>query len=468
MNKVYLVGAGPGGRGLVTVKGLEILRQADVVIYDYLVDKRLLEEAKEGAELICCDKLGKGKYSDGFPIHQEKIHNLMIEKAREGKKVIRLKNGDPAIFSRLSQELDALVRARIEFEIVPGVTAASASSASSGIPLTDRRFASSCVFVTGHEDPAKKTSLLEWEALAKNGTMIFYMGVEKLSGITKRLREAGKRADTPIALIQDAGLITQKTITGTLKDIAVKVKQEKARPPAIIIIGEVARLEKRFDWLKKSKRILFTGLSKERFFIKGTYFHLPLIKIEPMDDYSEFDGYLKDIRRFDWIVFSSRYGAHYFFERFKNIGRDSRALNGIKIAAIGNSTKEKLLEFGILADLVPEEESSEGLLKTFKKINIKGRSIFLPRSDISDKNLSDGFKKLGTDVVTSFVYRNVMARNLPDLDLDFFDEIMFTSPSGVRSFLKRYGPVPRGVKVSCIGDVTRREAVRCQLLDRED
>lgn len=465
MNKVYLVGAGPGRSDLITVRGLNILKAADVVIYDYLVDKTLLAHARVGAELICCDRLGKKRYSNGFSRHQEKINKLIVKKVKEGKKVMRLKNGDPSIFSRCSQELDALVKEGIEFELVPGVTTASAASCSSGIPLTDRRFASSCIFVTGHEDPSKKQSLIDWEAIAKSGTVILYMAVDNLEGIVKKLIQVRKDKDLPCAVVQEATLLTQKVLTGTLKDIVVKAKRQRVRPPAIIIIGEVVRLEKNFNWLRKNNTVLFTGLSAERFFMNGTYFHLPLIRIDPLEDYKEFDAYLRRVRQFDWIVFASRYGVEYFFKRLKKIGYDSRALNGIKIAAIGNSTKAKLLDFGISADLVPKEESSKGLVKEFKKIDLKGKRIFMPRSDISDKGLGKGFEKLGAKVTTSFAYRNVMPEGLPDIDLGKFDEIMFTSPSTVRNFKKRYGRLAKNIKVRCIGDVTLKEAKRCRLLD---
>lgn len=462
--KVYLVGAGPGKPDLITIRGLNILKEADVVIYDYLVDKRILENAKEDAELICCDKLGKKRYSDGFLVHQDKINNLLVKKAKEGKKVIRLKNGDPSIFSRCSQELEVLVKNKIEFEVVPGITAGVAASCLSGIPLTDRRFASSCVFVTGHEDPKKKEGFLDWGVLSKMGTVVLYMAVENLETIVYKLLKAGKSGNTPIAIIQDASLITQKILTGTLKNIAKKAKYEKIKPPAIAIIGEVAKLEKEFNWLKKSKRILFTGLSKERFFEKGSYVHLPLIKIEPMKDYREFDNYLRNIKEFDWIVFASRYGVEYFLKRLKDIGLDLRALSNIKIAAIGNSTKNRLLDLGVLADLVPKKESSEGLIEEFKKVDVKGKKIFLPRSDISDKGLAKAFEKLGAKVITGFAYRNVMPKNLPYLDLDFFDEIVLTSPSTVRNFKKRYGRLPKKVKVECIGEVTEKEAKKFGLV----
>ena len=464
--KVYLVGGGPGKPDLITVRGLNILKEADVVIYDYLVDRQLLEYTKEGAELVCCDRLAKkGRYSDGFSIHQEKITNLVIEKAKKDKKVIRLKNGDPSIFSRCSQELEALAKARIEFEIVPGVTAASTTSCLTGIPLTDREYATDCVFVTGHEAPSKDESMLDWNAIAKNGTVVLYMAVENLADIVKKLVEAGKDKNTPVAVVQNASLLNQRVLRGTLKDIVVKAKDEKIKPPAIIIIGKVAKLEKNFNWLRRNKRVLFTGLSEERFFIRGTYFHLPLIKICLLENYDKFDDYLRSIRKFDWVVFASRYGVEYFFKRLNAIGNDARALTHIKIAAVGNSTKNRLLDFGIHADLVPWEESSRGLLKRFKKENINGKRIFMPRSDLSDKGLKNGLKRLGAVVISSYAYRNVMPSDLPDLELSNFDEIMFTSPSTVRNFKKRYGKIPKGITRRFIGDVTLAEAKKCRLLD---
>lgn len=474
VQKVYIVGAGPGRADLITLRGLNILKEAEVIIYDYLIAPEILDFAKEGAELICCDKLAKkGRYSDGFLIHQGKITDLLIKKTKEGKKVVRLKNGDPAIFGRFSQELEALVKNGIEFEIIPGVTAASAASSYSGIPLTDRRWAFSCIFITGHLDPKKEKSAYDWKAIAKSGTIVFYMAVENLPWIVKELIKAGKDKKTPCAIVSNASLATQKTITGTLADIVtppaplenfVEHKGNSLTGPAIVIIGEVVRLEKRFNWLKKNKRILFTGLSRERFFLKGSYFHLPLIKIVPLVDYREFDYYLGRIQSFDWVVFSSRYGVEYFFQRLKKIGYDIQVLSGIKIAAIGDSTCKRLLDFEVVADLLPKDESSKGLLTAFRNIDIKNKKIFLPRSDIADKGLAQGFKKIGAMVTASIVYRNVAPRNLPDLELSSFDEIMFTSPSGVRNFIRRYGRPAKDIKISCIGEVTRKEAKKWHLI----
>ncbi len=456
--KVYFVGAGPGGTDLITVRGLEILRQADCVIYDYLVDKRLLDEAKEGAELVCCDTLGKKRYSDEFAVHQERINGLMVRKAKAGKKVIRLKNGDVSVFSRLSQELEVLARNRIAFEVVPGVTAGSAAAAFSGIPLTDRRFASSVIFVTGHEDHTKKTSSVDWGKIAGSGTIVLYMALANLAKIVKGLLAAGRPRRMPVALIKDAGCLTQKAVTGTLADIVNKARSSGIIPPVIIIVGEVVKLRRRFDWLGRAKKILYTGISKERFFEDARYFHIPLIKLVQMGSYKEFDNYLKKIANFDWIIFTSRYGVEYFFKRLHKIPYDARALNGINIAAIGNSTNGRLLDFGVMADLVPKKESSEGLRAEFQKVDLKGKKIFLPRSDISDKGLNAFLAGLGAEVTEGLAYRNIARGDLPELDIEFFDEIFFTSPSTVRSFKARYKKIPRGVKVRCIGDVTLREA----------
>lgn len=464
INKVYLVGAGPS-RALITVRGLEILRQADVVIYDYLVDKSLLNEAREGAQLICCDLLGKKCHLDGFLYSQDKINALMVSKAKEGKRVIRLKNGDPSLFSRVSQELSSLLENKIRFEVVPGVTSASSAACFSGIPLTDRRFSSSVVLVTGHEDPSKDESSIDWKSISGCGTIVLYMAVENISRIASELIKEGKPEDTPVMAVSYAGCPNQKTIKAKLSDIRLVIKKERILPPAIFIIGKVVDFEKKFNWLKKSRRILFTGLSNERFFMEETYFHLPLIKIMPISDYAGFDNYLKGIGGYDWIIFTSRYGAEFFFRRLNTISLDSRDLKDIKIAAIGNSTKKRLEDFGILADLVPENESSRGLLNKFSKMDIRGRKIFLPRSDLSDKGLTEGLKALGAKVTAGVCYRNVASKSLPDLDLSSFDEIMFTSPSGVRNFVKRYGnKIPGETKISCIGEVTLKEARKFRLL----
>ncbi len=464
IRKVYLIGAGPGKADLITVRGLNILKEAEVIIYDYLVDNSILKFAKKDADLVCCDSLAEeGTYKRRSSASQEIINRELIKRAKQGKKVIRLKNGDPSLFGRSSCELTALLGEGIEFEIVPGVTAASAAAAYSGIPLTDRDYASSCIFVTGQE--AKGKSLINWKALSSCGTIILYMAVNNLELIVKKLVSAKKPIDTPIAIIQNISLSNQRILKGKLEDIVRISKVNAVRPPAIIIIGEVVNLESSFNWFKKNKRVLFTGLSNERYFLTKNYIHVPLIKIEPLKDYSELDNYIKNIRNFDWIVFTSRYGVKYFFKRITALGADVRILTNIKIAVIGQSTKEALINQGIKADLVPLDESSKGLAKEFKKVGIKKKKLFLPRSDISDKGLEAALSSQGAEITASFAYRNVMPENLPELDLDEFNEFMFTSPSAVRNFKKYYDKVPRSSKTNCIGEVTEKEAKKWQLVN---
>lgn len=453
-SKVYLVGAGPGDADLITVKGMEILRQADVIVYDYLVDRELIRCAAFANEIICADSLGGKRYDDGFTTRQDLINNLLMKKAKEGKGVVRLKNGDPFIFGRSSEEMDALSKAGIEFAVVPGVSAANAAACFSGIPLTQRGVSSNVIFVTGQESTEKR-QFIDWKKIAKADTIVLYMAVENLSYITRKLIDSGRREDTPVAVIQNVSKISQKLLRGILGDISLKAKEISA--PAIVIVGDVVKNAVKFNWFKKSKKILFTGLSKKRYFEDGLIFHLPLIEIKPLAKYSGMDKILKRIEDFNWIVFSSRYGVFYFFQRLYKLNKDSRNLNEIRIAAIGRSTADELMKYGILANLVPENECSAGLLSEFGKLDINGSRIFLPRSDIADKGLEEGLVKQGAYVASCFAYRNIMPEELPDIDFNFFDEIIFTSPSTVRNFKKRYETAPENVKIRCIGEVTKKE-----------
>ncbi|NQU94700.1 MAG: uroporphyrinogen-III C-methyltransferase [Candidatus Omnitrophica bacterium] len=463
--KVFLAGAGPGEPDLITVKGLEALKQADVIVYDRLVDKRVLQYANPASELVCADKLDRVRHSDGFSKRQNLINKLLVDRAQKGKNVMRLKNGDPFVFGRATEEIRGLIKKGIEFSVIPGVTAAQAAACYSGIPLTSKGFASSVAFVTGHEDPKKKKSSINWDELAKGGTIVLYMAVGSISRIADTLISKGKNKNTSVAVISNVSKINQRTVTGRLKYIGAIVKKENIKAPAIIIIGEVVRKEKEFGWFKKSRKILFTGLSNHRPYEKGLIFHLPLIEIKPLKDYTKLDELIRKLKAFDWIVFTSRYAALYFFERLFKLRLDTRKMGGIKVAAIGNSTAEKLKEFGVFPDLVPKDESSKGLLAELKKINLIKKNILLPRSDIADKGLTEGLKKEGATIFPCVAYKNTIPDNLPDLDITNFDEIMFTSPSTVRSFKKRYKKVPKAVKIRCIGRVTLKEAKRCGLLN---
>ena len=505
---LYIVGAGPGDPDLITLKGFKILKQADVIIYDYLVDKRVLEYANKTAELICADDLYKDKHSDGFSKRQEKINELLVKKVKEGKKVVRLKNGDPSIFGRLNEELEYLNKHKVDYIIVPGVTAATAAGCYCGIPLTVRGMSSSVVITTGHEDKNKKDKFVDWQKIAQIDTIVLYMAVENLESIVENLIKYGKDKNTKTAVISNVSKINQKIVIGELKNIVEKVKKENITAPAVVIIGDVVEKEKKFNWFKKIKKVLYTGISEERFFENTLYFHIPMIAIKPLEDYTELDNWIKKLcitnnfqikthnsklitqnHSIDWLVFTSRFGVYYFFDRLLKLGYDSRKLNGIKIAAIGSSTANKLKEYGIIADLVPKNECSDGLVEEFKKLindtsksvqcsmfneqrttNHKQRTItiLLIRSDIADKNLAKRLTELGYKVYSCVAYRNVIPDNLPDLDLSILslnggiDEIYFSSPSTVRNFVNRYGKPY--CKIRTIGKVTENEARKFKII----
>jgi uroporphyrinogen III methyltransferase/synthase len=452
--KVYLVGAGPGAEDLITVRGARILQEADVIVYDYLVGKDILKYVNPKAELIEAEKL---RNKNGGYSKQLAINKLLIKKAREGKRVVRLKNGDPLIFGRAVEEMESLLKSKLEFAIVPGVTAANAASCLSGIPLTGRECSSSAVFITGQEADGKKRSFISWNNISHSGTIVFYMGIKNISQITKKLLLSGVREDTPAAVISNISRIGQRILTAELKDVAEKVREEGIKPPAIIIIGEIVKKSEKFNWFQKTKKILFTGISPQRYYERGIIFHLPLIEIKPLKSYTKMDSLLKKLNIFDWIVFTSRYGVFYFFDRLFKLKCDSRDLKGIKIAAIGNSTANRLKMYGISVDLVPQKESSQGLLNAFKKYSLENKNILLPRSDISDKGLTEGLSTKGGVVYPCVAYKNIMPSYLPPLNFDFFDEIIFTSPSGVRNFKKRYKRVPKRIRIRWIGDVTKKE-----------
>jgi len=449
--KVYIIGAGPSRPDLISLRGYNILKQADVIIYDQLADKKVLEAAKKGAELVPAGEHEK---------KQERICRLMVIRAMKGKKVVRLKNGDPSVFGRLAEELKALKDNGIGYEIVPGITAASAAAAYCGVPLTERNLSSSVAIVTGHESRGKKKSFVDWGAVSKLGTIVLYMAFENLGTIADKLILNGRSKRTPVVVVYHATAFDQRTVRGNLGDIAKKAKAAGLKAPATVIIGDVAGHGEKHDWRKSGKKVLFTGLSNERFFLEGDHFHLPMIKIEPLGSYQEFDSFMGRLEKFDWIIFSSRYGVEYFFERLLGTGLDSRAFKEIKVASVGLSTSGKLKSFGINADLVPKNECAAGLLEEFGKFDMKGQKVFLVRSHLSDKGLEDGLKKLGARVSSSVAYRNVMPDDLPDLDIEKFDEILFTSPSTARNFRKRYGVPPKKVKRRWIGEATKKQMIK--------
>lgn len=451
---VYIVGSGPGDKGLITVKGAKILSQCDVVVYDYLCGKEVLEYCKDECHKICAEEFSQNHTVDRVG----KMYEFIIEKVREGKRVVRLKGGDPSIFARLEEEEKILKENNIEYRVIPGVTASSAGACMLGIPLTSRNYASKLTIITGHEFSDKSSSLIDWKRFSNNETIVIYMGVERISDIVHRLVNiSGLNPKTPVAVIQNISKINQKFIISSLDNVCEDVRKNDVKPPAIFIVGEVVKYSDTLNWYKTQKKILFTGISEERFFEEGIIFHIPMVKIIPLEDYSVLRGYISRIvnEEFDWIVFCSRYGVIYFFKNLFEMGFDTRVLSKLKFACVGSSTANMLKNYGIVADLVPKDENSEGLVRAFESVD-RAR-IFMPRSDLSDKGLKKSLSELGFYVEECIVYKNIIPEDLPDIDFSLIDEIIFTSPSTVRNFVRRYGKIPDGINIRWIGPKTEAE-----------
>ncbi len=367
--KVYLVGAGPGDIGLMTIKGLRCLKKANVVVYDFHLNAQVLNYINHAAEFIYAGKRG-GHHT----MTQDKINEILVLKAKEGKVICRLKGGDPFIFGRGGEEAEALSKEEIDFEVVPGVSSAIAAPAYAGIPLTHRLLSSSFAVIPGYEDATKKESTIEWAKLATGvGTLVFLMGVKNIDVITEKLIENGRSPDTPVAVIRWGTRPDQKTVIGTLKNIVEQVKEKHIKPPAVMVVGDVVKLRETLNWYEKKPmfghRILVTREHVEGFEpleeLGAEIIGFPTIDIVPPENYDELDTSIDRIKTYDWLIFTSRNGVKFFFRRFFEKDRDIRDLSGIKICAIGIKTAKEVNQYGIKLDLVPDEFRAEGLIEAF-------------------------------------------------------------------------------------------------------
>jgi len=469
--KVFLVGAGPGDPGLITVKGLECIQQADVIIYDFLASEVLLKHASEHSEIIYV-----GKKGSDHTFSQDTINALIVEKAENGSTVIRLKGGDPFIFGRGGEEAEVLIRAGIPFEIVPGVTSAIAAPAYAGIPLTHRKFASSVAFVTGHEDPTKNKSNIDWASLAKGiGTIVFLMGVKNLTQITERLMSHGMRPDTPAALVRWGTTAKQVTITATLDTIVALKNAANLKPPAVLIVGHVVGLREKIKWFEDrplmGRSIVVTRsreqageLVKRLSGLGAECLECPTIKVVPTDDMKPLDKALDNLTSYDWLMFTSVNGVDFFFNRLFEKGKDVRDLNHIRTAVIGPATAKKLLDYGFNSDIVPESYRAESVVKAFAKEDIAGKKILLPRAKQARPVLPVELVKMGAVVDDVEVYVTKAVKDkagviLKRLEEHTIDMITFTSSSTVKNFralLPSEGldHLMQGITIASIGPVT--------------
>lgn len=444
--KVYLVGTGPGDIELITMKGCRLISQADVILYDHLIPSELLQLAGPNAELISV-----GKFASRHTMPQSEINSLLVEKAKSGKIVVRLKGGDPYLFGRGGEEAEASVEAGVDFELVPGVTSALSAPCYGGIPPTHRDYTSNVAIVTGHRKEEKELEI------PKAGTVIFLMGVANIGKIVGSLLKAGWPGETKIAAIEKGTCYDQRVVKGTLDDFLETAEKAKLRKPAVFIVGKVVELQEKLDWFGKKPRILLPGTHPEKYMHLGTIVHRPFIKLVPVEDYTQADKVLKNLAPYDWIVFTSTNGVKFFFERLNTIGLDARSLHSTKVSAIGSTTAEMLRGFGVLADMQPKLESSEGLLGEFDKVGVEGKKILLVKPEVGSPVLFEKLTAAGADVETVVVYKNIDIEP-EETDYDYIDWILFTSASTVRAFLKRYGSVPEGLEVYCLGEPTLNEA----------
>jgi uroporphyrinogen III methyltransferase/synthase len=477
--KVYLVGAGPGRADLITVHGAEVLKAADCIIYDKLANPALLKFARPDAELLHVPNLSRAKSRERIgpgSTTQDQINKLLVEKAKLGQTVVRLKGGDPGIFGRAGQELAALTKAGIDFEIVPGVTAATAAAEYAGIILTDRDYSSQVVFITGQEAEGKQKSNIDWDLLAKfSGTIVFYMAMGNLELIAKRLIRNGMEEGTPAVVIADATLPSQKTVRASLKEITKKCKENKIEPPTILIIGAAA--DEKHNWFMSKplfgRNIVVTrdANSNADFAAKiiakgGNPIEFTTIKIKPLTETNKFLQTLAKIAEYDWIIFTSANSITIFFDVLQRLDKDARVFASTKIAAIGSETAAKLNEFGIKADFVPNVFTSKELGKQLISFaNLQGKKVLLLRSQLASNELSELLNSTGVEVDNVPVYTAVAVKSkyswlIEKIERGEIDWLTFASPSSVKGFFEQIpGELVNSskIRVASIGPVTSEQ-----------
>ena len=444
----YLIGAGPGDPGLITCKGLDALSRADVIVYDYLASDILLSHARPDAE-----KIYVGKIAGNHAMSQENINALLVQKAKEGKIVARLKGGDPYIFGRGGEEGRALYDNGVPFCEVPGISSTIAGPAYAGIPLTDRTAASSVTIITGHEDPTKPDSVHNWDALAKSAsTLVFVMGMKNLPDISKNLIKAGMDPKTPAALVHWGTMPNQRSLNASLEELPEAAIREGFKNPSVIVVGHVVSLRDKLNWNEKrplfGKTVVVTRSREQAsdmvamlMSLGARVIQFPTITIEPMDSYEVLDNAIQKIDDFDWIIFTSVNGVQHFAKRLRAAGKDCRALYKAKIAAIGPVTRKEVEKLGVIPDFVPETYIAESVAEGLCQFDIKGKNILIPRALESREVLPEVLEKAGAKVTIAPTYRTVKAMANKDelmeaLKANQVDCISFASSSTVRNFME--------------------------------
>jgi uroporphyrinogen III methyltransferase / synthase len=471
---IYLVGSGPGDPGLFTVKGVRCMQLADAVVYDRLAPEALLAYARPDAEKIYVGK----KPGDDQAMKQDEINNVLIDLGRQNKTVVRLKGGDPYIFGRGGEEALELIEAGIPFEVVPGVTSGVAAPAYAGIPVTHRNVSTSVAFITGHEDPTKGHSDVDWKGIANGAdTLVLYMGVGRLREISSELLAAGRSPETPVAVVRWGTLPEQRTVTGTLQDIAERVAEAKLKPPAITVVGGVVDLrDSGLGWYEKrplfGRRIVVTRaraqageLSAELEGLGAEVREFPTIEVKPPEDFGPLDEGISSLDSFDWLIFTSVNGVEAFVNRLRHRGSDLRAVpRGAKVAAIGPATAESLEKVGLRVDVVPREFRAEALIDAVAGESLAGKRVLIPRAKVAREILPERLREAGAEVFVPPAYETVPSAEgkdqlARDLGSGRIDCVTFTASSTVDNFVSAFGPdesarLLSGTRVVCIGPIT--------------
>jgi uroporphyrinogen III methyltransferase/synthase len=458
------VGGGPGDPGLITLRGVELLARADAVLYDYLVNPRILEHAGPAAELVCLGRHGQGRM-----LSQDEINAALVARARAGQRVVRLKGGDPAIFGHLAEEAEALAAAGIPYEIVPGVTAASAAASYAGIPLTQRDSASAVAFVAGQQRTDADAEALDMAALADfPGTLVVYMGVTTAAAWTTDLIAAGKPADTPAAIVRRASFADQERWFCRLDEVASRLAEGRIRPPVLVIVGDVVGFGPTLDWFTRrplfGKTVLVTrprsqaGELDAALAEQGANVLLqPAIEIGPPDDVAAVDRTIDRLAEFDWLVFSSANGVNYFLRRLTEHG-DLRQLGTIRLAAIGPGTAEALARFHLRADVVPTEFRAEALADALAPL-VAGQKVLLVRASRGREVLAERLRSAGAQVEQVVAYRSIDVASadptvLASIEAGRVDWITVTSSAIARSLAKMFGHGLNRCRLASISPVT--------------
>ena len=471
VGNVYLIGAGPGDPGLITVKGAECLKRADAVVYDHLVNETLLQLLSPN-----CKKMYVGKRKGERALEQDEINDLLVKLARVGNTVVRLKGGDPFVFGRGGEEALVLAREGVPFEVVPGLTAGTAVPAYAGIPVTHRGLSSSVVLVTGHEDPTKETTSVKWHELAAADTIVIYMGRSNLDAIVDRLLGASKSADTPTAAIQWGTTSSQRAVTGNLGNIVERCARNGLEAPAIIIVGDVVSLRDKLSWFEGKP--LFgrcVMITRDRSQAQRTRAELelygaeviefPTIRIVPLADYRDLDEETGRINSYDWAVFTSANGVRHLFAHLEKRGLDTRVFGGVKVCAVGPATAAEAKRYGLLVDCVPQRYTTDSITDELVRFDPEmcKRRVLLLRADIAGDALTRRLRKIGADATEIAVYRVLPEREVSPHAVEALrsgrvDVVIFTSSSTARNFARLIAQagitVPASVKFASIGPVT--------------